>query len=217
MSKALDLIGQKFGRLTVIKRIGSNSHGQSIWLCKCDCGNEKVIRGYCLSNGHTQSCGCYNMELKKERSNLLIKNNTKHGMRNNILYDVWYAMVDRCTNPNSPPYKNYGGRGILVCDEWKDNPTCFIEWATSHGYKSGLQIDRINNELGYSPNNCRFVDRKTNCRNKRNNIKFGKWKSFLEVGETIGVIRDKKSYERLKYFIKSHGTLSESLSHIGGI
>lgn len=151
-----DLTGQKFGRLTAIKPIENNGHGIE-WLCKCDCGNETVVRCDGLVTGHASSCGCYNRELKR---------NYSHGMSNTKIYRVWCGMKQRCNNPNNQEYHRYGGRGIKICKEWNDDFDKFGKWALSHGYKQGLQIDRINNNGDYEPSNCRFVTPLENMHNR---------------------------------------------------
>lgn len=151
-----DLTGQKFGRLTAIKPIENHGHGIE-WLCKCDCGNETVVRCDGLVTGHASSCGCYNRELKR---------NYSHGMSNTKIYRVWCGMKQRCNNPNNLEYHRYGGRGIKICKEWNDDFEKFGKWALSHGYKQGLQIDRINNNGNYEPSNCRFVTPLENMRNR---------------------------------------------------
>lgn len=166
-NKLNDLTGKKFGRLTVIERSGSDKHGTPLWLCKCDCSNKKLVRGYDLVRGSTKSCGCLSSEMFVER-------HKKHGMKNTRLYEVWKSMRKRCFNPNSPNYKNYGGRGITICDEWKDSFKAFYDWAISSGYDSNAKrgeytIDRIDVNGNYEPSNCRWLTIQEQQRNKRNN------------------------------------------------
>ena len=158
----VDAVGKKYGRLTVLERAGSNKKKNAVWLCRCDCGNLTKVTGTKLRNGHTQSCGCLNREMLGER-------NTRHGGRREPLYVIWKNMRGRCSNKNTPVYKNYGGRGITVCEEWCDYSK-FREWAIDSGYESGLELDRRDNDGGYSPTNCRWVSRKANNNNKRTNI-----------------------------------------------
>lgn len=157
-------IGKRFGKLVAIGRVAKKVKSQFVtfYLCHCECGNYKLIRDGSLNNGVTKSCGCMHKEGVKNRM-------TKHGMRYEPLYHVWHGMIDRCVNKKCKGYKYYGGRGISVCIEWLSDISCFIKWCKSNGWKKGLDIDRINNNGNYSPGNCRFVTKKINSRNKRNN------------------------------------------------
>lgn len=175
--------GQRFGRLTTIKDVGKNSRRERLWLCSCDCGNQPIVSSRSLISGHTRSCGCFRRERVKEG---LTKS---HGGSKTHLYKVWAAMKQRCENSNNKSYNNYGGRGIHVCEEWLDFKP-FYDWAIENGYKRGLDIDRKNNDLGYSPDNCRFVTRRENCMNKRDNVFLsilGERKTISEWSEKTGM------------------------------
>lgn len=158
MGKLKDISGQKFGRLTVLDKLHNHHKRNTYWLCVCECGNLVEVQGSTLKNGRSKSCGC-----------LLKDTNTKHGKAHIPLYNVWVSMKQRCYNKCNKRYENYGQRGIAVYDEWKDDFQAFYDWAMSHGYKEGLQIDRIDVNGNYEPNNCRWVDVKTQQRNKSNN------------------------------------------------
>ena len=153
-------LGRRYGKLTVIaydKSVKENLY----FICKCDCGNIKSIQKSGLVRGVVISCGCN-----------LIERNTKHNLSRTRLYRVFSDMKSRCYNKNSKDYKNYGARGIKICDEWLNDFTAFNKWAYENGYdenapKMACTIDRINNDLGYSPENCRWVDIATQNRNKR--------------------------------------------------
>lgn len=160
MSKVNDLTGKTFGELKVLSYYGSNKNGRALWLCKCNCGNDKIVVGNSLLNGLTRSCGCYNKKMAKERK-------TKHSMSYSKLYKVWQGMKTRCYNPNFIYYCNYGGRDIKICDEWLNDFALFYNWAINNGYEEGLTIDRINNDGDYESSNCRWVTRAEQNRNKR--------------------------------------------------
>lgn len=157
-----DITGQKFEKLTVINRIGSNKIRQATWLCQCECGNKIIVTGIDLRRGKVKSCGCI------RRENLL-KKITKHNKSKSKLYKVFIGIKGRCYNKNNYQYKNYGGRGIEVCREWLEDFINFDNWAMANGYREGLSIDRIDNNGNYCPENCRFVDNTIQQRNKRNN------------------------------------------------
>lgn len=167
MGKFIDLTGQRFGRLTVIQR-AENKGVITRWLCECDCGNEKVIRAQDLKEGKTQSCGCLRSELVSER-------NYVHGHSEERIHNIWRGMKKRCLNPKSKSYKDYGARGIRICDEWLNDFQAFYDWAIANGYSDSLSIDRIDNDGNYRPSNCRWADRKTQNINQggRKNNKLG--------------------------------------------
>lgn len=151
-----DIVGKKIGRLKVISLDHCNKFKNPYWLCECECGNKKVIRESLLKSGKVLSCGC----LQKKKS-------TKHGMRKNRIYNIFEGMKQRCLNNKSAYYHLYGARGIKICDEWLQDRKKFFEWSFENGYKEGLSIDRIDVNGNYEPSNCRFVDIKTQMRNKR--------------------------------------------------
>jgi hypothetical protein len=159
--KKLNLIGKRFRRLVVIKEISlRDKHGSVLWECLCDCGNTAIVSRGNLRCGDTKSCGCYGEETRA-------KSFTKHGCSSNPIYQVWTRMIQRCYNLKHKSYKNYGGRGITICLEWKDNPKKFIVWAEINGWRKTLDIDRFDNDKGYCPDNCRFVTRSESNLNTR--------------------------------------------------
>lgn len=164
MSQFKDITGQKFGRLTALYRL-HNIEGRTKWLCICDCGNFAEVMTYSLSTGHAKSCGCY-------QNDRLIESLATHYKCHTKLYKVWSSMKKRCYNKKCNSYKNYGARGIAVCDEWKHNFQTFHDWAMDNNYQEGLSIDRINVDGNYEPNNCRWTDRTTQNRNRTNNISY---------------------------------------------
>ena len=160
MGKKLELTGERFGRLLVIRDSGKRAYGSHVlWKCKCDCGVIKNIIGYSLTSGLTKSCGCY----QKER---VVETFTKHGLAGTKLHEVWHNIKKRCNNPELKDYKNYGERGITICDEWKNDFVAFYEFAIKNGWKESLRIDRIDNNGNYEPSNCRFITHRKNCLNR---------------------------------------------------
>lgn len=147
---------KKYGKLTPIK-IDHRKASTNYWECKCDCGKTTVVRETYLKNGHTKSCGCIRSDRMKYSNP-----RTTHGLRGHRLNSIWRGMKTRCYNKNSLEYSNYGGRGIAVCKEWKDDFKSFYDWAMSHGYKEGLTIDRIDNNGNYEPNNCQWLTKSEN-------------------------------------------------------
>lgn len=181
MKNFVDLTGKKYNYLTIIKFSHYKSNYR-YWLCRCDCGVEKSIREDLIVKNKTISCGCYNIIKIK-------KTNTKHGLWSHRLHNVWSSIKTRCYNKKSHAYKNYGGRGITMCDEWKNNFKSFYDWAMSNGYQDNLTIDRINNNGNYEPLNCRWVDMKTQSNNKRNN------KMITYKNETLSVSEMARKYD----------------------
>lgn len=132
------------------------------WVCKCDCGKEKIVRSYDLRDGKVKSCGCLHAEK--------VKTNTKtHGKSNTLIYEIWCSMKARCYRTTWKDFLNYGGRGITMCDSWRNDFMSFYEWSMSNGYEEGLSIDRINNDGNYEPSNCRWVTQTRQARNKSTN------------------------------------------------
>lgn len=154
MGKFVDLTGQRFGSLIVIERAENTKNNKAQWLCRCDCGNLTVVQRANLKSGGTVSCGC-----KRK----------PHGKVHSRLYNIWRGIKQRCSNPNATGYKNYGGRGVAVCDEWLHNFQAFYDWSMQNGYAENLTIDRVNTDENYSPDNCRWVTQKVQQNNKRTN------------------------------------------------
>lgn len=161
--KAKDITGQKFGKLTAIK-LDHIEHIKTgtvhYWLYKCDCGNEKVIRKGEVSQGGSQSCGCFLKESVQKRS-------TKHGQSYSRLYRIMHDMKQRCLNPNNKNYKHYGERGITICKNWLDNFDNFYNWAINYGYQDNLTIERINFNGNYEPSNCKWIKKAEQVKNTR--------------------------------------------------
>jgi hypothetical protein len=174
MGKFIDLTGMRFGRLLVINKGIKSKIGEQKWNCQCDCGNKKEILGYQLRKKGTKSCGCLNREVNSKRS-IGNKFGEIHGLSYHPLRFIRKSMLHRCYNKNNPYYKNYGGRGIKVCEKWKSSLPAFYEWAINNKWIKGLSIDRIDNQGDYTPENCHFI---TISENSRKNCILGK-----EVGK----------------------------------
>lgn len=162
VSKLIDLTGRRVGKLTVLKRAGSDKRKHAVWNCVCDCGRIKKLSSFDLRSGNVVSCGCYHDEAARARM-------LKHGKSNTKLYDVWKSMKQRCNNDKSKDFRIYGEKGVAVCKEWADDFDAFYNWSLSNGYKEGLTIDRIDSNKNYEPSNCRWVDAKTQANNTSRN------------------------------------------------
>ncbi len=186
--KLIDLTGRRFGRLVVIERAENDKRGGKVrWACLCDCGTERIVRGALLRNGESQSCGCLHAE--KNRDQL-----TTHGMRSTTTYQSWAGMKGRCLNPNHSDYKNYGGRGIRVCDRWLDFSKFYADMKDR---PEGLSLERINNNGDYEPLNVCWATKEQQMQNNRNakltpkkvrKIRFlGKTKTLRQIAKMFGV------------------------------
>lgn len=178
-------IGDQNNRLTLRETWTEYKYGQNITFGKfeCECGNFTEIKVASVKSGKTKSCGCLLVEKARERT---IERNTTHGMTNHPLYKIWVGMIARCTYPSQSQYKDYGGREIKVCEEWKNDFQIFADWAISNGWKSGLTIDRKDNSKGYSSENCKISTYKEQNNNKRSNVlvtAFNETKTLMEWSE----------------------------------
>ena len=189
-----DKTGKRFGRLVAEKYVGGGK-----WLCRCDCGAAVEVDGSSLNSGNTKSCGCL-------RSDTVKAIRTKHGQSGKRLYQVWQGMKARCSNPHNVHYKDYGGRGISVCEEWQDY-SVFRDWALENGYDTnaehgGCTLDRINNDGNYCPSNCRWVDMSVQAKNRRRCEQSRRRKPVHQLDNSGNII-------------KTFSSIKEAAAHVG--
>ena len=174
--KKIIMPGQRFGMLTVegmclTPYIAPNGHTRRQFWCVCDCGNRIITNSHALKMGNRLSCGCMRRAKTKPQHPRQQRKKPDFCIEARKIYrrlsNIWRLMKERCYNSNALNYKNYGARGISICDQWLNDRDSFIFWAIAHGYGQDKSIDRINNDMGYSPENCRWVDWATQCNNKR--------------------------------------------------
>jgi dimeric dUTPase (all-alpha-NTP-PPase superfamily) len=203
--KNSNLEGKRFGRLAVLKKAEKSRY----WECHCDCGTQKAIDGYNLLKGITNSCGCISRERLIERN----KANSTHNMRNTRLYHIWDTMKARCLRPISKDYKNYGARGITICEEWRSQFEDFYQWAMGNGYQSHLTLDRIDVNGNYEPSNCRWATAKQQGNNTRFNRQItinGETKTIAEWSEISGI-----GPKALRYRVESGWNEKDLLLPVG--
>lgn len=192
-----DITGQTFNRLTAIEFVECKN-GYACWMFQCSCGNQKILPGYSVRNGSVKSCGCLAKERARETG--LARLNFKGERDENgtpLLYKQYYTIKARCNNPKYKQYKDYGARGIKMCEEWENDFNVFYDWAMSHGYSKNLSIDRIDNNGDYSPSNCRWATKMVQQNNTRANIFLeydGKRLTLAQWARELDV-----SYQMLRY------------------
>lgn len=166
--KYIPKIGEKYGKLTIISYNIKKKNKKNIYFvfCECDCGKIIETQYYNLRTQTTKSCGC----IQKTNIYKAIKTNYIHGMSNTRLFNIWNDIKKRCYNTKAKSYIRYGGRNIIVCEEWKNNFLTFYNWAITNGYQEHLTIDRKDNNGNYEPSNCRWVNQQIQCNNKNNNV-----------------------------------------------
>lgn len=199
-----DLTGQRFERWVVLRR--APNRGKAVmWECQCDCGTVRIVQGTSLKSGASTNCGCGRIENHRRT----------HGLTHHPLYRVWQRMKGCTSSPTHQDYHHYGARGITVCDEWANNFKSFYTWAMEHGWKSGLEIDRVDTNGNYCPENCRFTDRSGQMRNTRRTRMLtynGKTQSVAAWAEETG-IRSGTIYTRLNAGWSVEKTLTTEVSH----
>lgn len=177
-NKYNNLPGMKFNSLTVIDAVGNDNHGAKLWKCKCDCGNYTIQNTSNIISSRSKSCGClkgYNLKT--------------HGYSRERLHNIWKGMRGRCNNSNESSYKNYGARGIKVCEEWNDY-TVFRKWALENGYNDSLTIERKDVNKGYEPSNCEWITLGEQCNNRRNTVRMtykGQTKTLSQWSKEFGI------------------------------
>lgn len=204
MPEKIDLTGQPFGSLLVLHECGRSKGGDVLWLCRCKCGNEVIVRCGDLRREHTTSCGCYHRERAAEA-------NTTHGMCKTRLYYVWVGMLTRAgafKGASEEAKRFYQDRGITVCDEWLVFEN-FRDWALSHGYKDDFQIDRRDNDKGYCPDNCQWVSPKENANNRRNTLRLSDGTPLAVFCSKVGIEtcengKPTKQYYRISNTYRRH-------------
>lgn len=201
MNKYTDYTGEVFGRLTCVQKDGVDNQGRTMWLCKCQCGNEVRIMWHSFASGSTKSCGCLHKDITaaSKRTHSLSVNENGRTPR---LYSIWRNMKQRCFNPKAAKYSIYGGQGITVCEEWLEYIN-FHEWAMSNGYKDDLTLDRVCGNENYSPANCRWATYSKQNSNKKDN-------RFIEYEGETKTLNDWSIQLGMQY-----GTLHSRLSDYG--
>ena len=203
MSKCINLIGQRFTRLLVVERAENEKNGSARWVCQCDCGNTIVISSYHLRNEDVKSCGCFQRDFP---------NRTTHGHSGEPIYDEWCGMKARCYNKSQKAYKNYGGRGITVCERWRNNFKDFLDDVSElpHFGEEGYSLERINNDGNYEPSNCKWATIEDQANNKRSNHMItynGKTQSVKKWADEVGV-----NYGTLKSRINRGWAIEKALT-----
>jgi len=228
----IDIVGKKFGRLTVLQRVENDKYGNAFWLCKCECGNTTKVQGHSLRSGHCKSCGCLQKEKAREiawESGFICKGRKPWNKGKDIVPEkkkricrILYAMTQRCCNPHNAEYKHYGGRGITICKEWRYNPEAFYEWAIKNGYDNNLTIERIDNNKGYSPQNCKFATREEQNKNTSRVHRIidessGKTLTAADAARIVGVDRSSVAKWCREEGIKTLSQVSRRAEQITGV
>jgi len=180
MGRYIDLTGEQFGRLRVLGREGMNKHHQLTWMCECECGNRKVVLGFCLRRGDVQSCGCLHKEVTASI-------NKTHGKTRTPIYAIWRGMMQRCFDKNSHAYNRYGGRGVSVSERWQSFENFYADMGDR---PAGMSLERIDNDGDYSPENVVWASSKDQANNRRSNVVLeykGEKKTMQQWADQLGV------------------------------
>lgn len=162
MGRSWDLIGQTFGRLTVVEKAHVHQ-GHQFWRCSCTCGGVNTVSTSVLTSGRTKSCGC--LQAENDKYMLSGKSRITHGLSKTRIYKIWKGMKNRCYDSNRAGYARYGGRGIVLCKEWEEDFHVFYTWAMNNGYKDNLTIERLDVDGNYCPENCTWIPKSMQSRN----------------------------------------------------
>lgn len=188
-------IGERYGKLIIVDIVGRNENDRMVAKCQCDCGNVHYSELHCLVSNKLSSCGCS----RKMYKGIPLRTQER-------LYSIWQGMKSRCYNSNDPNYHNYGGRGIQICDEWKNDYAVFRAWALKNGYKDDLTIDRKDVNGNYCPENCRWATWNEQCNNKRDSVKItynGETHTATEWSRITGIAAQKIAYRYHRNFTLS--------------
>lgn len=210
-----DLTGRRFGRLMVIGR-ADDTAGHTAWMCRCDCGAVKTVLACNLKSGASKSCGCYRNKKTGDQFR-------KHGMRNTRLYQTWCGMRRRSFDKNDKSYPDYGGRGIVICDEWDGNFKAFYDWSMENGYADELTIDRIDNSKGYGPSNCRWATSIMQANNRSTSVfvemhgekrTVMEWCRLLNVNYGTAMTRRRRGLQGAELFAEPIGVFTERSKYV---
>lgn len=196
-----DMIGRRFGKWTVLEFIGTNEYRMKKYLCQCECGTVKVVLRNSLTSGRSKSCGCRYKEIYT-------------GLSRTRLHNIWYNMLVRCYNEINPKFKDYGARGIRVCQEWKDDFLAFWKWALENGYDDGLTIDRIDVNGNYEPSNCRWVTQHVQQNNRSNN-RLVTYNGAVMTLENVARLNN-VSAKKLRYRLEKGLDIYEAIASVKG-